>query len=101
MIFSAYPILLQLADALPRKTVVGRSHGSRKQLRKEVPHKRKAAQSGPSASTSNHTRTTMEEIPDEQAGGLSRSTSMMSIESLARKVSKFNVHQPMCLIETN
>ena len=28
----------------------------------------------------------MEEIPDEQAGGLGRSLSMMSIESLVRKV---------------
>jgi hypothetical protein len=34
----------------------------------------------------------MEEIPDEQAGGLGCSSSMMSIESLVRKVS--NVHHP-------
>jgi hypothetical protein len=37
----------------------------------------------------------MEEIPDEQAGGLSHSSSMMSIESLVQKVS--NVHHSLCL----
>jgi hypothetical protein len=48
------------------------------------------AQSG-----SKRARVTMEEIPDEQAGGLSRSSSMMSIESLVRKVS--NVHHPQSI----
>lgn len=84
--------MLQLADALPRKTVANRSRGSRKQLRKDASHKHKAPQSEPLASTSNRPRVTVEEIPDEQAGGLSRSSSIVSIESLVRKVSKFNAH---------
>src|ERR1700674_4982661 len=85
-ILSAYPILLQLANALQRKTIVDLSHGSRKQLRKKSSHKRTAAkaQSGPSVSNSKraHVQIEMEEIPNEQAGGLSCSSSMMSIESL-------------------
>ena len=90
-------MLLQLANVLPRKTVVDLSRGSRKQLRKKASHKRKAAkaQPGPSASTSKRARVTMEEIPDEQAGGLSRSSSMMSIESLVWKVN--NVHHALCI----
>src|SRR5882672_1180585 len=97
MILSAYPMLLQLANVLPRKTVVDLSCSSRKQLRKKASHKHKAAnaQPGPSASISKCARVTMEEIPDEQAGGLSRSSSMMSIESLIRKVN--NVHHALCI----
>jgi hypothetical protein len=102
-ILSAYPILLQLANTLPRKTIVDLSRGSRKQLRKKSSHKRKAAkaQSGPSVSNSKRARVRveMEEIPDEQVGGLSRSSSMMSIESLVRKVS--NVYHSLCLIQIN
>jgi hypothetical protein len=92
MLLNAYPILLQLANVLPRKTVVDLSRGSRKQLRKKTLHKRKAvkAQSG-----SKRARVTMEEISDEQAGGLSRSSSMMTIESLVRKV--HNVHYPLSI----
>jgi hypothetical protein len=37
----------------------------------------------------------MEEISDEQAGGLSHSSSMISIESLVRKVN--NVHHALCI----
>ena len=103
-ILSAYPILLQLANTLPRKTIVDLSRGSRKQLRKKSSHKRKAAkaQSGPSVSNSKRARVRveMEEIPDEQAGGLSRSSSMMSIESLVRKVGKcslFTVYYLNCM----
>ena len=90
VLLNTYPILLQLANVLPRKTVVDLSRGSRKQLRKKTSHKRKAAKA---QSGSKRARVTMEEIPDEQAGGLSRSSSMMSIESLVRKVS--NVHHPL------
>ena len=77
------------------------SRGSRKQLRKKASHKCKAAkaQSGASASTLKHARVTMEEIPDEQAGGLGPSSSMMSIESLVRKVG--NVHHSLCIIFIN
>ena len=120
---SPYPILLQLADALPRKTIVDLSRGSRKQLRKKSSHKRKAAksQSGPSVSNSKRARMRvemekipneqagglsrsssmmsieMEKIPNEQVGGLSHSSSMMSIESLVRKVS--NIYHSLCLIK--
>ena len=45
MILSTYPMLLQLANVLPRKTVVDVSRGSRKQLRKTASHKRKAESS--------------------------------------------------------
>jgi hypothetical protein len=88
-------MLLQLANVLLRKTVVDLSRGSCKQLQKMASHKRKAAkaQSRPSASTSKHACVTMEEIPDEQVGGLSRSSSMISIESLVRKVN--NVHHAL------
>ena len=103
MILSAYPILLQLANALPRKTIVDLSHGSRKQLQKKSSHKRKAAkvQSGPSVSNSKCTCVCvkMEEIPNEQSGGLSHSSSMMSIKSLVWKVS--NVYHSLCLIQIN
>ena len=77
--------------------------GSSKQLRKKSSPKHKAAkaQCGPSVSNSKcaHVRVEMEEIPDEQVGGLSRSSSMMSIESLVRKVS--NVYHSLCLIQIN
>jgi hypothetical protein len=74
------------------------SRHSRKQLRKKVMHKRKAdkAQSEPSASTSKRSRVTIEEIPDEQAGGLSASSSMISIESVVRKVR--NIDHSLCLM---
>jgi hypothetical protein len=79
------------------------SRGSCKQLQKKSSHKRKAAkaQSGPSVSNSKraHIRVKMEEIPDEQAGGLSHSSSMMSIKSLVWKVS--NVYHSLCLIQIN
>jgi len=90
-------MLLQLANVLPRKTVVDLSCGSRKQLRKKASHKHKAAkaQPRPSTSTSKCARVTMEEIHDEQAGGLSCSSSMMSIESLVWKVN--NVHHALCI----
>ena len=97
MILSAYPMLLQLANVLPRKTVVDLSCSSRKQLQKTASHKCKAAkaQSGPSASTSKRARVMMEEIPDEQVGGLSCGSSMISIESLVQKVN--NVHHALCI----
>lgn len=41
------------------------------------------------------------EIHDEQAGGITHSPSMVSINSLIQKVSKFNVHQSLCLIQIN
>jgi len=53
----------------------------------------------PVASTLKRARVTMEEIPDEQAGGLSHSSSMISIESLVRKVG--NVHCSLCIIFIN
>jgi hypothetical protein len=85
-------ILLQLADVLPRKTVVDLSRGSRKQLRKTGTRKRKItkAQSGSSTSTSKHARAITNETSDKEVsapGGLSRDSSLMSIESLTRKVS--------------
>jgi len=92
MLLNAYPILLQLANVLPRKTVVDLSRGSRKQLRKKTSHKHKSAKA---QSGSKRARVTMEEIPDEQAGGLGRSSSMMSIESLVRKVRY--VHHPQSI----
>jgi hypothetical protein len=62
--------------------------GSRKQLRKKASHKRKAAnaQSGLSAPASKRARITTEDTPHEQPSGLSASSSMISIESLIRKV---------------
>src|SRR5882724_10624385 len=90
-ILSAYPLLLQLANALPRKMIVDLSNGSHKQLRKKSSHKHKAAkaQSGPSVSnlTHAHIHVEMEENPNEPVGGLSHSSSMMSIEYLVWKVS--------------
>src|SRR6202040_3104775 len=55
----------------------------------------------PSVSNSKraHIRVEMEEIPDQQVGGLSHSSSMMSIESLVRKVS--NIYHSLCLIQIN
>jgi hypothetical protein len=92
VILSTYPILLQLADVLPRKTVVDLSRGSRKQLRKTGTRKRKItkAQSGSSTSTSKRARAITNETSDKEVsapGGLSRDSSLMSIESLTRKVS--------------
>ena len=92
VILSTYPILLQLADVLPRKMVVDLSRSSRKQLRKTGARKRKItkAQSGPSTLTSKCACAMTNEIPDEGVstpGGLSHDSSLMSIESLARKVS--------------
>lgn len=68
------------------------SRGRGKQLRQKTSRKRKAAkaQSGPSDSTSKRARVAMEEIPDEQAGRLSACSSMVSIESLVRKVSNID-----------
>ena len=76
VILSTYPILLQLADVLPRKTVVDLSHSSRKQLRKTGACKRKItkAQSGPSTSTSKRAHAMTNETPNEGVstpGGLS------------------------------
>jgi hypothetical protein len=81
--------------------VVDLSHGSRKQLRKKASRKRKVARvqserSEPSVSTSKRARVTVEDIPDEQAGGLSASSSMISIGSLVRKVS--NIDHLLCLM---
>jgi hypothetical protein len=72
LFLSAYPIFLQLTNTLPRKTVVDLNHGSCKQLWKKALQKDKTAkaQSGPSASTLKCAWVTMEEISDEQAGGL-------------------------------
>jgi hypothetical protein len=78
------------------------SHGSRKQLQKKVSRKRKAANahSGLSASTSKRARITMEDTPSGQASGLSASSSMISIESLVRKVCIVrNVVCSLCLIQ--
>src|SRR5882724_3858641 len=103
MILRAYPILLQLANALPRKMIVDLSCSSCKQLQKMSSHKCKAAkaQSGPSVSNSRHAHVhvNMEEIPNEQPGGLSHSSSMMSIESLVQKLSK--IYHSLCLIQIN
>ena len=103
MILRAYPILLQHANALPRKTIVDLSYSSCKQLQKKSLHKCKAAkaQTGPSVSNSKcaHVHVKMEEIPNEQVGGLSHSSSMMSIKSLVWKVS--NVYHSLCLIQIN
>ena len=97
-ILSAYPILLQ-----PRKMIVDLSCGSCKRLQKKSLHKCNAAkaQSGPSGSNSKRARVRveMEEIPNEQVGGLSCSFSMMSIESLVQKVS--NNYNSLCLIQIN
>ena len=97
IILSAYEILLHLANALPRKTVVDLSHGSCKQLRKTGAHKCKTtkAQSGPLTSTSKCARTTTNVTPDEGEsvpGGVSRNSSLMSIESLIWKVSNIVHH---------
>ena len=74
------------------------SRGSHKQLQKKGSYKCKAtkAQSVPLASTSKCARVMMEEIPDKQAGGLGRSSFMISIESLVQKVG--NVHHLLCII---
>ena len=92
IIVSTYPILLQLANALPRKTVVDLSRGSRKQLRKTT-----KAQAGPSTSTSKRARTTMNNTPNEGEsvpGGVqvSCNSSLISVESLVRKVSNISYH---------
>ena len=68
------------------------SCGSHKQLQKKTLHKHKAAKAH---SGLKRARVMMEEIPDEQAGGLSCSSSMMTIESLVRKV--HNVHYPLSI----
>ena len=83
--------MLQLANGLPRKMVVDPSRGSCKQLRKKTSHKHKAAKA---QSGSKRARVMMEVIPDEQAGGLSHSSSMMTIESLVRKVHNI-IHCPL------
>lgn len=91
--------IIEIADALPRKTVVDHSRGHRKQLRKKASHKRKAdkAPSEPSISTSKRPRVTIEDIPDEQAGGVrvSASSSTMSVECLLRKVSNISSVPPI------
>ena len=78
--------IIEIADALPRKTVVDHSSGHHKQLRKKASHKCKAnkALSEPSISMSKHPCIMIEEIPDEQAGGVrvSASSSTMSVECL-------------------
>jgi hypothetical protein len=86
-------MLSQLADALPKKTIVDPSRGNHKQLRKKAPCKRKAdnTQSVLSVSTSKRPRVTIEEIPDEEADGVQVSmSSSMSIESLVCKVSNID-----------
>ena len=95
MLLNAYPILLQLANVLPRKTVVDLSRGSHKQLRKKTSHKHKSAKA---QSGSKYACVTMEEIADEQAGGLGCSSSMMSIESLVWKVRYVHHSQSINLI---
>src|ERR1700683_4714549 len=92
MLFNAYPILLQLANVLPRKTVVDLSCSSCKHLWKKTSHKCNTvkAQSG-----LKHTHVMMEEILDEQVGDLSHSSSMMIIESLVWKI--HNVHYPLSI----
>jgi hypothetical protein len=92
MLLNAYPILLQLANVLPRKTAIDLSCGSHKQLWKKTSHKCKAAKA---QSGSKRAHVMMEEIPDEQVGGLGHSFSMMSIESLVQKVN--NVHYPLSI----
>ena len=92
VILSTYLILLQLANILPRKTVVDLSCGSRKQLCKmsACKHKITKAQSGSSTSTSKHAHTIINKTPNEEVlmpGSLSHNSSLMSIESLTRKVS--------------
>ena len=74
------------------------SRGSHKQLQKEGSYKCKAtkAQSVPLASTLKRACVMMEEIPDEQVGGLNCSSSMISIKSLVQKVG--NVHHLLCII---
>ena len=78
----------QLADALLRKMIADHSYGH-KQLQKKHSHKHKATkpQLDTLASTSKHPQVTVEEIPDEEKGGVSCSSLMMSIESLVQKVS--------------
>ena len=82
VILSIYPILLQLANALPRKTVVDLSCGSCKQLHKMGTHKCKTtkAQSGPSTWTSKHSHTITNETPDE--GGSHNTISLHSASLL-------------------
>jgi hypothetical protein len=87
VILSTYPILLQLADVLPRKTVVDLSRGSCKQLRKTGTRKCKItkAQSGSSTLTSKRARAITNKTSNKEVsapGGLSRDSSLMSIESL-------------------
>ena len=85
-------MFLQIADALPRKTVVDLSRGGRKHLRKRIGKckaDRAQAQMEPSTvSIMKHPRVTVEEIPDEPADCplVRGSSSMISVESLTRKV---------------
>ena len=73
----------QLADSLPRMMVADHSHGH-KQLQKKHSHKHKATKPQPDAlaSTPKCPQVTVEEIPDEEKGGVSHSSLMMSIEFL-------------------
>src|SRR5882724_2185713 len=91
--------IIEIANALPRKMVVDHSHGHHKQLQKKASHKCKAdkAPSEPLISTSKCPHVTIEEIPDEQAGGVqvSASSSTMSVECLLRKVSNISSVPPI------
>ena len=66
------------------------TRGSHKQLQKRALHKRKASNAlhrlSASTSTLKRTCATIEDIPDEQVGSISASSSMVSIDALVPKV---------------
>ena len=74
---------IQLTDTLPTKTVAERGPASQTLTHNKSSNKRKARVE--SIATSKRTCITVEEIPDEDAP-LSHSSSMMSVDSLVKKV---------------